>query len=225
MEFSKEEVLCEMHRTGIVPVFYHADIEIAKAALECSYNNGIRVIEFVSRGENTLTVFSELVKFVAKFPGLILGIGTVMNASSAENFIRAGAKFIVSPILKIALAPVCQANNKLWVPGTATLTEIVNARDAGAELIKIFPGSVLGPKFVSAILPVVPGLKLMPTGGVEVTEGNLKAWFDAGVFCVGMGSQLFSDKIMGEKNWSELESKIKKALAIVSQIRTAKSPS
>ena len=221
MEYSKDEILREMYRTGIIPTFYQADTGFAKEIIECCYQSGIRVIEFTNRGENAFPVFSDLVKFVERFPGLMLGIGTIMNAAEAEKFIKVGAKFIVSPILKTELAPVCKKHGKLWIPGTATLTEIVTARDAGAELIKIFPGSVLGPKFVSAILPVVPGLKLMPTGGVEPTEENLKAWFDAGVFCAGMGSQLFSRKIIEEKNWNELEIKIKRALKIVSQLRMA----
>ena len=225
MEYSKAEILREMYRTGIIPTFYQADTGFAKEIIKCCYQSGIRVIEFTNRGENAFPVFSDLVKFVEGFPGLMLGIGTIMNALDAERFIQTGAKFIVSPILKTELAPVCKMHDKLWIPGTATLTEIVNARDAGAELIKIFPGSVLGPKFVSAILPVVPGLKLMPTGGVEPTEENLKAWFDAGIFCAGMGSQLISRKIMEEKNWRELENKIKRALKIVSQLRMSSSPS
>jgi 2-dehydro-3-deoxyphosphogluconate aldolase/(4S)-4-hydroxy-2-oxoglutarate aldolase len=218
-KFSKEEVLREMSRTGIIPVFYNPDVEISKAVIEASYKGGARVVEFTNRGEKAFPVFSELVKFAEKFPGLILGIGTIMNPADAEKFINAGAAFVVSPVLTTSLAPVCKKHNVHWIPGTGTLTEIVTARDAGAELIKIFPGSVLGPKFVSAVAPVVPGLKLMPTGGVEATEENLKGWFDAGVFCAGMGSQLLSNKLIAEKNWSKLENEIKRVLEIAQRVR------
>ncbi len=218
-KFSKEEVLNEMHRAGIIPVFYNPDIEIAKAVIEACYKGGARVVEFTNRGEKAFPVFVELMKFAEKFPGLIIGIGTIMNAADAEKFINAGATFVVSPVLTLSVAPVCKKHDVHWIPGTGTLTEIVTARDAGAEVIKIFPGSVLGPKFLTAVLPVVPGLKIMPTGGVEATEENLKGWFDAGVFCAGMGSQLLSNKLIGEKNWSKLENEIKKVLEIAQRVR------
>jgi len=219
MEFSKEQIISEIQRTGIVPAFFHQDAAVAKSVLESCYRGGLRVFEFTNRGENAHEVFLELTKFAEKFPDLIVGIGTIMNSAQAETFIKAGAKFVVSPILRIEIAPVCKMYNKPWIPGAATLTEIVTAKEAGAEVVKIFPASVLGPKFVSAILPVVSGLKLMPTGGVEPTVENLKAWFDAGVFCVGMGSQLFPKKMIVEKNWHELETKVKSVLEMVRQVR------
>jgi 2-dehydro-3-deoxyphosphogluconate aldolase / (4S)-4-hydroxy-2-oxoglutarate aldolase len=219
MGFSKQEILNEMQRTGMIPVFYHADVATAKAVMQSCYKGGVRVFEFTNRGENAYNVFIELLKFAEQLPGLILGIGTLMDGAMTEKFIKAGAKFIVSPILKVEMATVCKKHNKLWIPGCATLTEIVTAKEAGAELIKIFPGSVLGPKFVSAVLPVVPHLKLMPTGGVEPTEENLKAWFGAGVFCVGMGSQLLSKKIIEDKRWDELEKNIASVLAMANALK------
>jgi 2-dehydro-3-deoxyphosphogluconate aldolase / (4S)-4-hydroxy-2-oxoglutarate aldolase len=215
MEFTKQEIVAEMNRTGIIPVFYHSDSEVAKAVVEACYKGGVRVFEFTNRGENAIAVFVELLKFAEKLHGLVLGIGTMMDAATTEKFIMAGAKFIVSPILKVEMAEVCKRYDKLWIPGCGTLTEIVAAKEAGAELIKIFPGSVLGPKFVSAVLPVVPDLKLMPTGGVEPTQESLTEWFGAGVFCVGMGSQLLSKKDIEQKQWGELEKKVAKAVAVV----------
>jgi 2-dehydro-3-deoxyphosphogluconate aldolase/(4S)-4-hydroxy-2-oxoglutarate aldolase len=220
MKFSKQEILNEMHRAGIVPLFHHANLEIAKAAIEASYKAGAKVFEFTNRGEKAFEVFSQLIKFSENFPELMVGAGTIMTVSDAEKFIDAGAKFIISPTLTVDVAPLCKRHDMLWIPGTATLTEIVTAKNAGAELIKIFPGNVLGPKFVSAVLPVVSGLKLMPTGGVEPTEENLKAWFDAGVFCAGMGSQLFSKKTIEEKNWKEIENGVRNALAIATKVRS-----
>ena len=208
-----------MKSSGMIPVFYHADIEVAKAVVDASYKGGVRVFEFTNRGENAFQVFTELLKHVQKYSDLMLGIGTIMDAATTQKFISAGAHFIVSPILKQEMAEVCKKENKLWIPGCATLTEIVTAKDLGAKVIKIFPGSVLGPGFVSSIMPVVPGLQLMPTGGVEPTEANLSAWFKAGVICVGMGSQLFAKEVIETKNWAKLEQSVADALEIIAKIR------
>jgi 2-dehydro-3-deoxyphosphogluconate aldolase / (4S)-4-hydroxy-2-oxoglutarate aldolase len=217
--FSNDTIQQAMKSSGMIPVFFHADVEVAKAVLDAAYKGGVRVFEFTNRGENAFQVFSELLKHAQKYPDLMLGIGTIMDAATTQKFISAGAHFIVSPILKQEMAAVCQKEDKLWIPGCATLTEIVTAKDLGAKVIKIFPGSVLGPGFVSSIMPVVPGLQLMPTGGVEPTEANLSAWFKAGVICVGMGSQLFTKEVIETKNWAKLEQSVADALAIIVKIR------
>jgi 2-dehydro-3-deoxyphosphogluconate aldolase/(4S)-4-hydroxy-2-oxoglutarate aldolase len=142
-----------------------------------------------------------------------------MDSSTAQKFIDAGAHFIVSPILNPEMAETCRKADVMWVPGCATLTEIVTGKNHGAEVIKIFPGSVLGPGFVSAVMPVVPGLQLMPTGGVEPTEQNLGAWFKAGVICVGMGSQLFTKEIMEKKDWAVLEKNVADTLQIIKKLK------
>ncbi len=211
-----------MKRTGVIPVFYHADIVIAKKVIGACYQGGIRVFEFTNRGENAYPVFVQLVEYTKKFKGLILGIGTIMDVVATEKFIEAGAKFIVSPIFKKEMAVACLAHQTMWIPGCGTLTEIVSAREAGAELIKIFPGAVLGPEFVSSVLPVVPGLRLMPTGGVEPTKRSLAAWFEAGVFCVGIGSKLISKEIMEGKQWDKLERKVRHTLSAVDKINAPK---
>ncbi len=220
MEFSKEEILTSIKRTGVIPVFYHRDLSVAKKVIEACYKGGVRVFEFTNRGENAYHVFEQLVEYTKRFEGLILGIGTIMDVAATEKFIKAGAKFIVSPILKNEMADACQAHGTMWVPGCGTLTEIVLAKEAGAAVIKIFPGSVLGPEFVSSVLPVVPGLLLMPTGGVDPTKKSLTAWFEAGVFCVGIGSRLISKEIIEGKRWDKLEKKVRQALAIVDKIKT-----
>lgn len=149
----------------------------------------------------------------------MLGIGTIMDGATTKKFLDAGADFIISPILKLEMAEVCKAYDALWIPGCATLTEIVTAKDLGAEIIKLFPGSMLGPGFVSSIMPVVPGLQLMITGGVEPNEKNLTQWFKAGATCVGMGSQLFTKEILAQKNWSLLQQTVTECLAIASRVR------
>lgn len=219
MTFSKQQIVDEMKRTGIVPLFTHDNAEDAFQVLKTSYDAGIRVFEFTNRRTNSFEVFSYLLTQRSKFPNLMLGIGTIMDGVSAKKFIEAGADFIIAPILKIETAIVCHQYDKLWIPGCATLTEIVTAKDNGAEVIKVFPGSVLGPGFISAIMPVVPGLQLMITGGVEPTEQNLSSWFKSGAMCVGMGSQLFSKDILQHRDWDKLKQTIVHALALVQQIK------
>ena len=219
MSFSKQQIVDTMKGTGIVPLFTHDDPEDAQQVLEAAYRGGIKVFEFTNRRKNSFEVFVHLLKVAKKYPDLMLGIGTIMDAATTKKFIEAGAHFIISPILKLEMAPVCHANGKLWIPGCATLTEIVTAKENGAEVIKVFPGSVLGPGFVSSIMPVVPDLQLMITGGVEPTEKNLSSWFNAGAMCVGMGSQLFSKEILSQKDWSLLEKRVVEILQIAKQLR------
>lgn len=218
-KFSKQQVQGAMKSTGMVPVFYHAEIEVAKGVVDAAYRGGVRVFEFTNRGGNAFDVFSQLLKHIEKYSDLMLGIGTIMDGAMAKKFIDAGAHFIVSPILKPEMAAVCKQHDIIWVPGCATLTEIVTGKELGADVIKIFPGSVLGPGFVSSVLPVIPGYQLMPTGGVEPNEKNLSGWFKAGVMCVGMGSQLFTKEIMAEKNWPLLEKNVGETLQIIKKLR------
>lgn len=219
MTFSKEEIVEVMRNTGIVPLFTHDNAEDAEKVIEAAYKGGVRAFEFTNRRPNSFEIFSHLVRERKKFPDLMLGIGTVMDGATTKKFIDAGADFIISPILKLEMAKVCGERGVPWMPGCATLTEIVTAKENGAAVIKVFPGSVLGPGFVSAIVPVVPDLKLMITGGVEPTKENLSAWFKSGAMCVGMGSQLFTKDILQTRNWGLLTEKVSNALALARQIR------
>jgi 2-dehydro-3-deoxyphosphogluconate aldolase / (4S)-4-hydroxy-2-oxoglutarate aldolase len=209
-----------LQSTGLVPLFSHERADVAQHLVEAAYQGGARVVEFTNRKSNALEVFSHLVKQKRGYPEMRIGIGTVMDTVTTQKFIDAGADFIISPILKPAMAEVCMKNNIPWIPGSATLTEIVTARDLGAAVIKVFPGSVLGPGFISSILPVVPDLKLMITGGVELNEANLRAWFKAGSLCVGLGSHLFKPELIQGKSWGTLRDKVQEALSIIQKIKS-----
>ncbi len=219
MQFTNKDIVAKIKELGLVPLFTHDDVAIAKNVIEAAYRGGVRVFEFTNRRKNSFEVFVAMLDYCKKFPDLMLGIGTVMDAATTQRFIDAGAHFIISPILKLEMAEVCNRNNILWMPGCATLTEIVMARDHGAEVIKVFPGSVLGPGFVSSIMPVVPGLQLMITGGVEPNEKNLTAWFKAGAMSVGMGSQLFTKDILDNQDWKGLEESVRSILQIIKDVR------
>jgi 2-dehydro-3-deoxyphosphogluconate aldolase / (4S)-4-hydroxy-2-oxoglutarate aldolase len=224
MSYTTIQIIETMRKTGLVPLFSHDDAQTSQEIVEAAYRGGVRVIEFTNRKENAFEVFIHLVKNRTRYPEMIVGIGTVMDAGTTKKFIDAGADFIVSPILKPEMAPVCIEAKRPWIPGCATLTEIMNARDLGAQVIKVFPGSVVGPGFVSSILPVVPNLNLMITGGVEPNEANLQAWFKAGSLCVGLGSHLFTSEIIQNKRLDKLESKIAEVLSIIQKVKSALTP-
>jgi 2-dehydro-3-deoxyphosphogluconate aldolase/(4S)-4-hydroxy-2-oxoglutarate aldolase len=219
MNFSKQQIASGMRNIGVVPLFTHESPELAQQIVEAAYRGGMRVFEFTNRKPNSLEVFTHLVKQRHLYPELLIGIGTVMDGLTTKKFIDAGADFIISPILKTEMGEVCKQHNKHWIPGCATLTEIVTAKEHGAEIIKVFPGSVLGPGFVSSVLSVIPDLQLMITGGVEPTEDNLRSWFKAGAMAVGLGSQLFTKEILDKKDWNQLEQKVSTALAIAQRLK------
>lgn len=220
-KFSNQQIIDTMKGSGLVPLFTHDHPDEALQVVKAAYEGGIRVFEFTNRKKNSFEVFKHLLDNRNVFPDLMLGIGTVMDGPTTEKFIAVGADFIISPIIKIEMAEVCNKHDKLWIPGCATLTEIVTAKDNGAQVIKVFPGSVLGPGFISSIMPVVPDLNLMITGGVEPTEQNLSAWFKAGAACVGLGSQLFTKEILQQKDWNALKKKISDALTTVKKIKNS----
>jgi len=219
MTFTKKQIVSAMKETGFVPLLSHNDPTVAQKAMEAAYRGGVRVFEYTNRQSNSFEVFTHLLKSAEGLPGLMLGIGTIMDKETTLKFIAAGAHFIISPILNLDMAVVCKEYDKLWIPGCATLTEIVTAKQQGAEVIKVFPGSVLGPGFVSSIIPVVPSLQLLITGGVEPTEKSLSAWFNAGAMCVGLGSQLFTKEIFENHDWQALELKIRYVLDVIRAIK------
>lgn len=208
-----------IRETGFVPLLSLGNAELAIEAMRACYRGGVRAFEYTNRQPNSFEVFNELKREAERLPGFTLGIGTILDKASAEKYIKAGAHFIIAPILDAETASICNEYKKPWIPGCATLTEIVTAKRLGAEVIKIFPGSVLGPGFVKSIMPVVPDLHLMITGGVEPTEKSIVEWFTAGATCVGLGSQLFTKEIVEKPDWITLEQKARFVLNTISTFR------
>lgn len=191
-KFTRLEVYQKIHETGLIPLFYEPDFDRAKDLLTGCYNGGVRVVEFTNRGDFAHEVFGKLVKWAdVALPELILGIGTVVDASTAALYIQIGANFVVTPMFQEDIARVCNRRMIGWLSGCATLTEISRAQEFGAEIVKVFPGEILSPAFVKGALGPMAWSKIMPTGGVEPTLESLSAWFNSGVVCVGMGSKLF----------------------------------
>ncbi|WP_053976682.1 bifunctional 4-hydroxy-2-oxoglutarate aldolase/2-dehydro-3-deoxy-phosphogluconate aldolase [Mangrovimonas xylaniphaga] len=219
-QYSRLEVASVMKETGMVPLFFHRDIELSKNVLKACYDGGARLMEFTSRGDFAHEVFGELVKYAnANLPGMILGVGSVTDAAAASLYMQLGANFVVTPVLREDIAVVCNRRKVLWSPGCGTLTEIARAEELGCEIVKLFPGDIYGPQFVKGVKGPQPWTSIMPTGGVSPTEENLKAWFDAGVTCVGMGSQLISKDVLANKDFKGLEAKVREALDIIKKVQ------
>lgn len=218
--FSRIEVALKMKETGMVPVFYHQDIEVCKAVVKACYDGGVRLFEFTNRGDFASLVFAELNKWAIKeCPEMIMGVGSIVDEATAAMYIALGTNFVVAPLIDEATAKVCNKRKIAWSPGCGSVTEIGRAHELGAEVVKIFPGSqVGGPSFVKAVKGPMPWASIMPTGGVSPTEDNLKQWFDAGVTCVGMGSQLFPNEVLAEKNYGYITDKCISALKIISEL-------
>jgi 2-dehydro-3-deoxyphosphogluconate aldolase/(4S)-4-hydroxy-2-oxoglutarate aldolase len=220
MKFNKIQVLTAMKQTGLIPVFYNSDSEVSKKIVKACYDGGIRAFEFTNRGEFAHEVFGEVVKYAAKeCPEMIMGIGSVVDAPTAALFIQLGANFIVGPLFNPEVAKV--ANRRLipYSPGCGTVSEVGFAQEMGCDLCKVFPGDVLGVGFVKGLKAPMPWSNIMVTGGVKPEEANLKAWFDAGATCVGMGSNLFPSEMIKNENWNGITRLCSDALEIIKKVR------
>jgi len=219
--FTRIEVALKAKETGIVPVFYHQDVEICKNILKACYEGGVRIFEFTNRGDFAHEVFAELTKFAAKeLPEMILGIGSILDAPTASLYIQLGANFIVAPSLNPEVAKVCNRRKISWMPGCGSVSEISYAEELGAEVVKIFPATqVGGPDFIKAVKGPMPWTNIMPTGGVNATEESLKEWISAGAYCVGLGSQLFTKEQDGNFNYPQIKQTVKQSIEYIKTLR------
>lgn len=219
-KFDRITVAQTMEQQGLVPLFYHSDIEVAKKLLKACYDGGARLLEFTNRGDYAHKVFSVLNQYaLSELPGMILGVGSVTDAGTAAMYMQMGANFVVTPVLREDIAISCNRKKVLWSPGCASLSEICRAEELGCEIVKLFPGGVYGPGFVKAIKGPQPWTKIMPTGGVSPTEENIKAWFDAGVTCVGMGSKLFKKEWVANGEYEAIQNQVAEALRLIAEHR------
>ncbi|WPU92212.1 bifunctional 4-hydroxy-2-oxoglutarate aldolase/2-dehydro-3-deoxy-phosphogluconate aldolase [Mucilaginibacter sabulilitoris] len=220
MKKNKQNLIAAIAHQGVLPLFYCHSVEVSAEIIRLIYKTGIRVVEYTNRGEAALDNFSILKKIQeVEMPDLFLGIGTVKSAQDAENFISAGADFLVAPIVNTDVADLAKQNDLLWIPGCMTPTEIFNAQSLGAQLVKLFPAGVLGTNFLSAVRELFPNMLFMATGGIDLERRNIRSWFRAGVCAIGMGNKLISKKILDEENYNELFNNLYKVINLVTLSR------
>jgi len=215
-----EKVTHAIVEQGMLPLYFNADETVSLDILKTIYKAGVKAIEYTSRGEAAFNNFKKMVELRnAEMPGLLLGIGTVKNLAQAKEYITAGADFLVSPGFVLEIAEYAVGNDIFYAPGCMTPTEIIAAENAGVKFIKLFPGNMLGPDFLSGIKDIFPKLLFMPTGGVDTTKENIEGWYKAGVCAVGMGSKLISKKLMEQKDYSTIESETIAVLELIKAIK------
>jgi 2-dehydro-3-deoxyphosphogluconate aldolase/(4S)-4-hydroxy-2-oxoglutarate aldolase len=221
MKHDRMEVLNAMIDQGIIPVFYHPDVEICKNVIQACANGGAKCIEFTNRGDFASHVFLDVARHFQKAdPSVIMGVGSIVDPYTAGIYIANGAKFVVGPLLNAEVAKVCNRRKIPYSPGCGSVTEINYAEELGVEIVKVFPGgSVGGPDFVKSVLGPCPWTKIMPTGGVEPTEESLKKWFGAGIVCCGVGSNLITKELLAAKDYAGIEKKVRDTIALVRSIR------
>jgi 2-dehydro-3-deoxyphosphogluconate aldolase/(4S)-4-hydroxy-2-oxoglutarate aldolase len=214
-------VLSAMIQQGVVPVFYHPDVEVCKNVIQACANGGAKCIEFTNRGDFAWHVFMEVTQHFQKAdPSVIMGVGSVVDAPTAALYIANGANFVVGPILSAEVARACNRHCIPYSPGCGSASEISEAHELGCEIVKVFPGSsVGGPEFVSAIRGPMPWTKLMPTGGVDPTEESLSRWFRAGIVAAGIGSKLITKELLAAKDYKGIEKKVADTIALIKKIR------
>ncbi len=215
-KFDKQAVMAKMKEAPMVPVFYHSDAEVACQVVKACYEGGVRTFEFTNRGDFAHQVFEQVVKFAAKeCPEMAVGVGSVVDPGTAALYMQLGACFVVGPLFNPEVAKVCNRRQVPYTPGCGSVSEVGAAQEVGCDLCKVFPGDVLGPKLVKGLMAPMPWSKLMVTGGVEPTKENLRQWFDAGVYCVGMGSKLFPKDKVAAHDWNYVTEKCKEAFSYI----------
>jgi 2-dehydro-3-deoxyphosphogluconate aldolase/(4S)-4-hydroxy-2-oxoglutarate aldolase len=215
------KVLNTVISTGLVPIFYNPDVEVARNVARACADGGATVLEFTNRGDFAPEVFKELSAYLAQeHPDIILGVGSVMDAPTAALYVAYGTNFVVSPVLNAEVARLCNRRKIPFMPGCGSVSEVSQAEELGVEIVKIFPGSAVGgPGFVSAVRGPCPWSRIMPTGGVSPTEENLKAWFEAGAACVGMGSKLIRKDLVAAGDWGGITELVEQVLAMIKEFR------
>jgi 2-dehydro-3-deoxyphosphogluconate aldolase/(4S)-4-hydroxy-2-oxoglutarate aldolase len=205
---------------GILPLYFHADESISLETLRALYRAGIKAVEYTNRGSEALSNFKKMAAIRdIEMPEMLLGIGTIKNIEQAKEYYAIGADFFISPGFVPEVSDFLKEKEILYSPGCMTPTEIIAAENAGNKFVKLFPGNILGPEFLSSIKDIFPALHFMTTGGVETTHTSILSWFTAGVSAVGMGSKLISKKRMNEADYDLIENEAKKVLEIVETIK------
>ncbi|MBC3541185.1 bifunctional 4-hydroxy-2-oxoglutarate aldolase/2-dehydro-3-deoxy-phosphogluconate aldolase [Rufibacter sediminis] len=217
---TKETALRAIVDQGLLPLFFYENPEVSLEIIKTLYNAGVRTLEYTNRGASALENFTFLKNELKTYQDLHLGIGTIKTVQQANDFLKAGADYVVAPIVDPQVGNLVHEAGLLWIPGCFSPTEIHVAQQAQAALIKLFPANILGPAFLSSIKELFPGQLFIPTGGVEMEAENIRTWFKAGVCAVGMGSKLISKDILAGQQYDQLHDLTQQALHLVKTARS-----
>jgi len=220
MSANKKDAIIHIRASGLVPVFFHHDVDMLLRSVAVSYTCGIRAFEFMHQRDNKgLRYFEYLMNHIEEFPGLTVGVGTVLDATMTERYIHSGASFIASPFMRPDMGEVCQRHEVLWMPGCSTAVEIEKARMHGAQVINVSPGNVLGPEFVANVSRQFTDLQFIPSGIADVHDAELQKWFESGALAVKLNAQLFTKDLIAEKNWKAIEHNLMALLKTIRKIQ------
>lgn len=217
-------VLTAMQAQGVIPVFYHPDLEVCRDVIQACADAGAKCVEFTNRGDFAPSLFLDLARHFAKADSsVILGVGSIVDAPTAGLYVANGAEFVVGPILNPEVARFCNRRMVPYSPGCGSASEISEAQELGCEIVKVFPGgSVGGPEFVKNVLGPMPWTKIMPTGGVDATEDSLRTWFSAGVVAVGIGSGMITKALLDAQDYRGIEDRVRCTVQTVARLREAR---
>lgn len=224
MARDKLVTLGAMMEQGVIPVFYHPDVEVCVKVIQACANGGAKCIEFTNRGDFAAHVFLDVTRHFAKAdPSVIMGVGSIVDAPTAGLYIANGANFIVGPMTNPEVARLCNRRGLPYSPGCGSATEVSEAQELGVDIVKVFPGGTVGgPEFVKNVLGPMPWTKIMPTGGVEATEASLKAWFGAGIVACGIGSNLITKAMLDAQDYAGIEARVRDTVQMIKTIRGGK---
>ncbi|HMF14842.1 MAG TPA: bifunctional 4-hydroxy-2-oxoglutarate aldolase/2-dehydro-3-deoxy-phosphogluconate aldolase [Gemmataceae bacterium] len=212
---SKEDQLRRVLDCGIVAVVRSPDSQQLVEAARALADGGVTVVEITMTVPDALAVLRQVRSALGD--RLLLGAGTILDAETARAALLAGAEYIVAPTLNFEVIRLCQRYDKLAMPGAFTPTEILAAWEAGADVVKVFPADVVGPAFFKALRGPLPQIRLMPTGGVDLTTAA--AFLKAGACCLGVGGQLVEPRAVAEGNFDRIRELARQYVAIVEQAR------
>ncbi|MDQ8051490.1 MAG: bifunctional 4-hydroxy-2-oxoglutarate aldolase/2-dehydro-3-deoxy-phosphogluconate aldolase [Pedobacter sp.] len=220
MTKNKAAAIAAIQEQGMLPLFYDKDVALSLEIIRTLYRAGVRVFEYTNRGPAALENFKYIKNALkTEMQDLFLGVGTIKTKQELSDFLQADADFIVCPVVDEEVGRLVHQVDKLWIPGCMTPTEINIAYQQKAGIIKLFPANILGPGFLNAIKELFPGQLFVPTGGVEIEEGNIRSWFEAGVCAVGMGSKLVSKQLLQNKDYEKLHSLTTQTFEIIKDVR------
>lgn len=198
---NRKEVVELVEKNKAVAVIRLPDPDTVEPVLQALYEGGVKVMEITMTVPNAVSLIRKAISVAPK--DMMLGVGTVINAEMTKEAVDAGAQFVVSPIMKEEIIRQAHEQGVPVMPGAFTPTEIQQAWEYGADVVKVFPADIVGMAFFKSVLAPLPHLKLMPTGGVSLTNG--KEWMAAGACAVGLGSALLDKKAIEEKNWAQIK--------------------